>query len=233
MNLFFLLLPLWVAVLIVAAFHRVRPRAAWIVGGALAAWFALVTVLAVAGVLSEFETMPPRVPVLAFGAIALGVGLSRLREVRAALDEMPAWWPVAIQGFRFPLELALFALFTTGLMPEQMTFSGRNFDVLVGVSAPVMAWAMATGRAPRVLQLAWQAGAVGLLVNVVSIAITSVPGPMRGAWPGEPLTVVTTWPYALLPGFLVPVAALGHLAAVRAIWKRAPLPASQEEGVRG
>jgi hypothetical protein len=217
MNLFFLLLPLSVAVLIVAAFHRVRPRAAWIVGGAIVAWFALVTALAVAGALSEFEAMPPRAPVMAFGAIALGVGLSRVRDVREALDAIPAWWPVALQGFRFPLELALFALFTRGLMPEQMTFSGRNFDVLVGVSAPVVAWAMATKRLPRVLQLGWQLGAVGLLVNVVSIAITSVPGPMHGAWAGEPLTVVTTWPYALLPAFLVPVAALGHLAAVRAL----------------
>lgn len=217
MNLFFLLLPLLVAVLIVAAFRRVRPRVAWLVGGAIVAWFALVTALALSGVLGQFEAMPPRVPVLAFSAIGLGIVLSRVRDVREALDAMPAWWMVALQGFRFPLELALFALFTTGRMPEQMTFSGRNFDVLVGVSAPVVAWAMAANRLPRALQLAWQAGAVALLVNVVSIAITSVPGPLRGAWPGEPLTVVTTWPYALLPGFLVPVAALGHLAAVRAL----------------
>ncbi len=210
----FLLLPVLLAVVILFAFRRARPGAELIPALAIAAWFAVVFALERAGVLAKLEEMPPKIPLLAFGAIGLGVVISRVSVVKQALEVMPAWWPVALQTFRAPLELALYSLFVVGLLPEQMTFTGRNFDVLVGVTAPVMAFLMATKRAPRWLQWAWQAGSVALLINVVSIAITSAPGPLHLDWMGAPLTIVGQWPYALLPAFMVPVAALGHVLAI-------------------
>lgn len=212
MTLLFFFFPVVIAVVLSFAFGR---RAGPLVAGAIALWFALSFALSQLGVFAQFEALPPRLPMAVLGAIALGVLLSRVRAVRERLDEMPAWWPVAFQGFRFPLELMLFALFTRGLMPRQMTFEGSNFDVLVGVTAPVMAWLIAKGRASRGVQMAWQLGAIGLLLNVVRVAVTSAPGPLHLEWPGEPLTVVASWPFALVPTFLVPMAALGHVAAVR------------------
>ncbi|MDP3158108.1 MAG: hypothetical protein Q8N23_35885 [Archangium sp.] len=210
----FLLLPVLLAVVLLFAFRRARPGAELIPALAIAAWFAVVFALERAGMLAKLEEMPPKIPLLAFGAIGLGLGLSRVKVVKQALEMMPAWWPVALQTFRAPLELALYSLFVVGLLPEQMTFTGRNFDVLVGVTAPVMAFLIATKRAPRWLQWAWQLGSVALLVNVVSIAITSAPGPLHLDSMGAPLTIVAQWPYALLPSFMVPVAALGHVLAI-------------------
>ena len=209
-----LLLSVVIAVVMLLAFRRARPGSELIPAVAMDAWFGVVFGLAQAGVLAKLEELPPKIPMIALGAIALGLLLSRAVPVKEALRAMPAWWPVALQTFRAPLELGLYSFFVAGLMPEQMTFAGRNFDVLVGLTAPAMAFLMATGRAPGWLQWAWQLGALALLVNVVSIAITSAPGPLHLDWPGAPLTVVAQWPYALLPGFLVPVAALGHVLAI-------------------
>lgn len=210
----FLLLPVLLAVVILLALRRAKPGAELVPALAIAAWFAVVFALERAGVFSKLEEMPPKIPLLAFGAMGLAWVISRVKGVKQALEVMPAWWEVALQTFRAPLELALYSLFVVGLLPEQMTFAGRNFDVLVGVTAPVMAFLMATKRAPRWLQWAWQLGSVALLVNVVSIAITSAPGPLHLDWMGAPLTIVAQWPYALLPAFMVPVAALGHALAI-------------------
>lgn len=211
---FFLALPVTLAVGVLLGLHRLRPGAALIPALVLGSWFGIVFALAQSGVLANFSTLPPRVPLLALLAVVMGVGVSRVPAVREALVAMPGWWPVALQTFRAPLEVGLYLLFTAGLMPEQMTFAGRNFDVLVGVTAPVMASLIARDRAPRGLQFVWHAGAIALLLNVVGLAISSVPGPLHADWPGTPLTVVAQWPYVLLPAFLVPLAALGHLAAI-------------------
>lgn len=203
----FLVLSLVVAGLVVFALRGVAAVA-------MLAWFGVVFGLAASGVLGAFERMPPKIPLVALGAVGLGLLVSRTAGVKEALRVMPPWWPVALQTFRAPLEVALYLLFTSGQLPEQMTFTGRNFDVLVGITAPVMAFLIATKRAPTWSQWLWQLFAISLLVNVVGIAITSAPGPLHLDWPGAPLTIVAQWPYALLPGFLVPCAVLGHVAAI-------------------
>lgn len=204
----FLVLSVVVAAVVVTALRRALPAVA------VLAWFGVVYGLAASGVLGAFERMPPKIPLVALSAVGIALLVSRVAAVKEALRVMPSWWPVAFQTFRAPLEVALYLLFTAGQLPEQMTFAGRNFDVLVGVSAPVMAFLIATKRAPPWVQWLWQLAAVGLLINVVSIAITSAPGPLHLDWPGAPLTIVAQWPYALLPGFLVPCAVLGHVLAI-------------------
>lgn len=218
----FQLLPVVVAAAIVFGLRRARPGSELLPGVVMVAWFALVLALAQLGVLAQFESLPPRIPAIAFGAMGVGLIVSRVQPVKEALHAMPAWWPVALQSFRAPLEVGLYSLFAAGLLPEQMTFGGRNFDILVGLSAPVMALLMWKGRAPKWLQWTWQGLGVALLVNVVGIAITSAPGPLHRDWPGAPLTVVAHWPYALLPGFLVPVAVLGHVLAIVKLVKPHP-----------
>lgn len=203
----FLVLSVVVAALMVFALRGVTAVA-------LLAWFGVVYGLAASGVLGAFEQLPPRIPLVALSGVGVALLVSRTARVKQALRVMPSWWPVAFQTFRAPLEVALYLLFTAGQLPEQMTFAGRNFDVLVGLSAPVMALLIASKRAPPWLQWLWQLGAVALLINVVGIAITSAPGPLHHDWPGAPLTIVAHWPYALLPGFLVPCAVLGHVLAI-------------------
>lgn len=218
MNLF-LILPVIVAVVILLGLRRLAPGAERIPAVAMVSWFGLVFGLSQAGVLANFE-LPPKIPMIALGAMVLAVFVARTAAVKEALRVMPSWWPVALMTFRAPLEIGLYLLFAAGKMPEQMTFTGRNFDVFVGVTAPLMAYLMVSGRAPKWLQWTWQIGSVLLLVNVVGIAITSAPGPLNLAWPGAPLTIVAEWPYALLPGFLVPIAALGHALSIARLRER-------------
>lgn len=179
--------------------------------------------LAMSGVFHHFDARPPRLLLFALGTMVLGVGLARTPPLRRALDAAPLWKWVALQSFRLPLELLLHALFAAGLVPRQMTWEGQNFDVLVGLSAPALAWLVFRQRAPRWLLIGWNVASSGLLINVVRIAVTSFPGPLHASWGSDPFTLVADAPWVFLPGFLVPLAAWGQLATARGLSRTKPL----------
>jgi hypothetical protein len=65
--------------------------------------------------------------------------------------------------------------------------------------------------------LAWNVLGLALLVNIVAIAILSLPGPLRVFLAGPPNVLVLRVPYVWLPGFLVMVALAGHILVFRAL----------------
>jgi hypothetical protein len=214
-----------VASVIVLGVHRAARRAgdseresrrlAGITGGGIAAWLAVTALLARSGVLSDFTAMPPRMMLVLASTIALFTVATTNARARRLLAAAPKHWPVAIQSMRVPIELGLWGLFAAGELPVQMTFEGRNFDVLVGLTAPIAAVAIARGRLGTRGAVAWNLASLGLLLNVMGIAITTLPGPLHLDWPGVSNAIVTTAPFVWLPAFLVPVALFGHVLALR------------------
>jgi len=126
--------------------------------------------------------------------------------------------PVAVlvgsQVFRFPLELLMHRAYTEGVMPVQMSYSGRNLDILSGVSAGLLGLALARGPVPRWLVTAWNLGGLALLVNIVTVAVISTP---LFRWFGDdkPNTWVTYPPFVWLPAVMVTAALIGHLLVFR------------------
>lgn len=190
------------------------------VGLALALWLGLTAAIAQSGALSVFESLPPRLMMLPMSALVVLVLITRGATFRRLLAATPRAWPVALMSFRVIVELMIWQLYKGGAMPRQMTFEGRNFDILVGLSAPVIAHGLAAGWLGRHAAIAWNVAGLALLLNVVVIAVTSVPGPTRLDWGGEPLTIVATAPFVWLPAFLVPVAVFGHVSSLRQLLAR-------------
>lgn len=218
------------AILVLYAIHRASRRAGdsaresrritAVVGGGIAAWLGFTAMLARAGVLSDFTSTPPRLMVLLFGAMMLLTAATTTKTARRLLAATPRHWPIAIHTIRIPIELVLWGLFAAGKIPEQMTFEGRNFDVLVGLTAPALALAVARGWVRTRGALVWNLFAFGLLLNIMGIAITTFPGPLHLDWPGVSNVVVVTPPFVWLPAFLVPVAFFGHVLSFRQLLAR-------------
>jgi len=108
-------------------------------------------------------------------------------------------------------------------MPVQMSYSGRNFDIVTGITALVVAAALRWGLAPRWLAGAWNVLGLALLLNIVTIAILSTP---RFAFFGQDrLNVWVTYPpFVWLPAVMVLAALAGHLLVFRAL-REPPQPA--------
>lgn len=187
-------------------------------------WLTLVTMVANTGAFTDWEAVPPRLMVFPFSATVFILLIARSVPFARLAMAVPAAWPIAAQTFRLFVELQLHALYREGDLPQQMTWEGRNFDVLVGITAPVCAGLVAGGWLPRWAAVGWNVVGLVLLINVVGIAVTSTPGPLHLQWPGPPLTVIARWPVAWLPTFLVPFALFAHVVSLRQLLGQDPAP---------
>jgi hypothetical protein len=199
-------------------------RAALVVGAAIAAWMALTWIVAASGVLRDWNAVPPRIGMLVLGIVAISCGITFSPLGRALAHHLPLWVLVAVQFFRFPLEIAMHTMYERGVMPEQMTFSGptgSNFDNLTGITAVTVAMALARGSwGGRAATWLWNIFGLALLLNVVTIAIVSTP---TFAWFGHDREQLNVWvtypPYVWLPAVMVTAALTGHLLIFRALLK--------------
>jgi hypothetical protein len=191
-----------------------------------AAWLIVTGALAAGGALAGQRLPPPLLVLLAASlAVCLALAFSPLGG-RMAAGVAPAWL-VGYQAFRVPVEWFLYRGYEAGLVPPQMTFEGRNWDVLTGLSAPLVAWLVARGRVGPGLLLAWNLAGLALLANVLTVAVLSMPTPLRVFTEGPPNAFVADFPFVWLPAVLVQAALLGHLLLFRALLRRhaAPLAA--------
>lgn len=213
----FVLTTLAVCAAFVGACGRLGRRAALVAGLALAGWLCLTAALAAAGALGDFAAVPPRVtPVILAGNLAaVAIAVSPLGRALAA--GTPVAWLIGFQVFRVAVELVLAMLYHGGIVPVQMSFEGRNWDILVGLTALPVAWLAARGRLGRPWLVAWNLAGLGLLLNIVVISILSMPTAMRAFPDGPANTFIATAPYVWLPTLLVPAALGGHLLALRSL----------------
>jgi len=178
-----------------------------------ALWLAFTARLAASGFLA-FEPQPTMLPLLALALLGtIALAFSRLGGRLVA--GLPIALLVGYQGFRVPLELLLYRGYQEGLVPVQMTALGMNFDVLTGVLALFLVFLARLGPVPRWLLAAWNLIGFGLLANVMTIAMLSVPTPFRVFLDGPANVWITRAPWVWLPTFLVPLALLGHLLVLR------------------
>ena len=197
-----------------------------------AVWLAMTGVAAARGAL-HFDPPPTMVPVFVITfALAIGLALSPLGK-RIAIG-LPIAALVGYQSFRVLVELLLHRAYREGLMPVQMSYSGRNFDIVSGISALILgAWLVVRPIWSRSLVFAWNTLGLALLANIIGVALLSAPTPLR-VFMNEPANVwITRAPWVWLPTVMVLAALLGHVLVYRrlAIEARAARSARRDAGV--
>ena len=191
-------------------------RAAAMTGTATAAWMALTWAAAESGILREWERTPPPFAFFILGVLVVSLTLSFSAVGTGIAQQIPLWALVAVQSFRLPLELAMHALVERGIMPVQMSYSGRNFDIVTGAAAVIVAVLVKAGYGGRRLVGVWNVLGLGLLGNVVTVAIVSTPR-IRYFGDEHVVTFVTYPPFVWLPAVMVAAALAGHLVIFRAL----------------
>ena len=184
----------------------------------LMAWLGIVSSLVASGWLAADTGRIPLF-VAATMLVVVAAGVSRVGRWLASAT-IPAL--VLFQAFRLPLELVLHAWVRQGVIPETMTWTGANWDIVAGSLAILFAPLSRGGRSA-----AWIFNAIGfgLLLNVMRVAILSSPLPF--AWPVEPkLALILYFPYVLIVPVCVGGALLGHIALTRALLAARPADSS-------
>jgi hypothetical protein len=181
----------------------------------LIGWAIATSILSWSGVLSDFSTFPPKLIIVLIIPLITVIWLVRTKEVKEILIHTPPESIIWIQSFRIVVEILLWRLFVDNLAPIQMTFEGRNFDILSGLTALLVAYLVANKKISSPLVIAWNLVCLAILVNIVAIAILSMPTPFR-IFMNEPAnTIVAKFPIVLLPALLVPLAYWLHFLSLR------------------
>lgn len=186
----------------------------------LTVWLVVQGIIALTGFYTFTDTLPPRFILLAGPALLLIVLLFCTRQGRAFIDGLDLQTLTLLHIIRIPVELVLFWLFFFGVVPELMTFEGRNFDILSGLTAPVVFYfVFIKNKLGKKTLLVWNFICLGLLFNIVIHAVLSAPSPFQKMAFDQPNVAVLYFPFVWLPCCVVPLVLLSHLAAIRQLIK--------------
>ncbi|MGM9510483.1 hypothetical protein ACS5NO_22305 [Larkinella sp. GY13] len=214
------ILILTLAVFYTALRKAIPTRAGFIFMGMIL-WLMVLLVLAQRRFFLNIDAVPPRFLLAIAPPLLVILGLFFTKPGRIFLDQLPIPTLTFLNTIRIPVELALYGLFVYQQIPEVMTFEGRNFDILAGITAPLAGyWASKNRPADHRKLLIWNLLALALLVNIVGHAIVSAPTPVQQLAFDQPNVGVLKFPFVGLPGLVVPMVLLGHLVSIRQLTRK-------------
>ena len=187
----------------------------------LLVWLAFTLIIATSGFLADFTSMPPHLLLVTLPPLIFILVLVSSKTFIALTEHFNIFWLVYAQSFRILMEFILWLLYRYNVISVQMTFEGYNFDILVGITAPFVAYYCFVKKtwSPKVA-LVWNFAGILLLANIVILALLSTPYPFRQFMNEPANTIVFYFPFVWLPAFVVPVALFMHLIAIRRLLKK-------------
>jgi hypothetical protein len=144
---------------------------------------------------------------------------------RRFADRLPFVALIGFQAFRLPLELVMHRAVAAGIMPNVMSFTGYNFDIVTGATALPLALYAWRRPLPRPVLVVWNLTGQALLIVVAAVALAA--SPIFRAFGDQQLNVwVTQFPYVWI-AVMVAAALFGHVVTMRKLLaeRRAATPA--------
>lgn len=217
-----------VAVIGISARYLPRRVAASIAVG-LAIWLTYAGTLGYLGMVADPALRPPGPALLLFPVfLFVTLYLARTDVALRTATSIPLEWLMGLQAFRVVVELFLHQLWLNGLAPRMLTYEGANFDIVIGLSAPLIAWLYSRGLVRDRWALAWNVLGLAMLANIAVRALLTAPGPLQLITSDVPNLAIGTFPFTFIPGFMAPLALVLHVLSIRAL--RARLRRAREVG---
>lgn len=207
----------------------------------LAAWLAAVVLLAPSGsslAARDPFYLTPLIPFFATVPLALvALALWRSPALRRAVAGIPLSQLVGVQAWRI-VGVVFVVLYALGQLPGHFALPAGWGDFAIGITAPVVALALARGaRRARPLAAAWIV--LGLIDLVVAVGMgTGYLAPLLAPHLGArvpPAGAMGAFPMLLVPAFAVPMSVALHLVALVRLGRvtgAAPRRAAGEVGAR-
>lgn len=179
-------------------------------------WMSIQAFVSNSGFYENTTTIPPRFIFLVLPPLIFIVILFVTSAGRRFIDDLNVKYLTILHTVRIFVELALYFLFLAKTIPKIMTFEGHNFDILAGLSAPIIYYFMFVKKSLNYTSLLiWNLFCLGLLVNIVVIAILSVKTSFQQFGFEQPNIAIAHLPYIWLPSVIVPLVLFSHLAVIR------------------
>ena len=179
-------------------------------------WMTLQFVLVQIGFYSNENAIPPRLMIQLIPTLIYILVQFFTARGRRFIDSLNIRQLTLIHTIRIPVEIVLYYLFVANTIPQIMTFEGRNFDIIAGLTgAIIFYWGFVKNKISRKGLLVWNLLSLGLLINIVLIAILSAKSPFQHFAFNEKNIALGHFPFNWLPSVVVPIVLFSHLATLR------------------
>ncbi|ETN94765.1 hypothetical protein [Zhouia amylolytica] len=209
---------LTVLITLVWFFKAVKSKSVLIV---IIIWTLIQTVLGLNGFYQDTTHLPPRILLVGvFPPLILIAITFFTRKGKLIMNQMDLKILTNFHVIRVPVEIVLALLFSYELVSVYMTYHGTNFDLLSGLTAPIIGFiAFKKEKVNNKLLLIWNIVCLLLLLNVVITAAFALPSPFQKIALNQPNVALLYFPFNLLPSVIVPLVLFAHLVAIKRIIK--------------
>lgn len=175
----------------------------------------VTALLSFSGFLTDYDAMPPRLPIIVAIETLCIVGIFFRKQARDFISRIPITTLTHIHIIRVPVEMVLWWLYKEQVIDPLLTFEGSNYDIIVGISAPFAGLFLVGMRSKSQFgAIVWNLAGIVMLANIVYLAISCTPYPFQSLCFDTPNTFVFEFPYIWLPTFVVPAVLFCHVASI-------------------
>ena len=179
-------------------------------------WLLLQTFISLSGFYTASNTLPPKFALAVIPPLVLIAIVFATKKGRMFIDNINIATLTLMHSIRIFVELVLLVLSIHKLVPQLMTFEGRNFDIISGITAPfIFYFGFVKPILGRKSLLLWNFICLALLLNIIVNAMLSIPSPFQKFAFEQPNVAVFYFPFVWLPGCIVPIVLFAHLATIK------------------
>ncbi|HET6999879.1 MAG TPA: hypothetical protein VFI33_01135 [Puia sp.] len=206
----------------IAGFHKAFGKSS-AVFRIILIWTLLQGLLGLTGYYIKAHKFPPPILLLLLPAVFTIIILFTTTGGQRFMDRLDPGTLTRLHVIRIPIEIVLYLLYMDHQVPEIMTFAGGNYDIISGITAPVIYYYGYVKKSfNRIILLCWNFICLGLLLNIIARAVLSTPSPIQKLAFDQPNIAIFHFPYNWLPSVIVPMVLFSHLACIRSLFRTVP-----------
>jgi len=218
-------LPLWInALFIFSIFYTIsifylsnnKPKKVVLL---IVIWSVVQSVFAYSGFYQKTDGMPPRFLLVILPVLCLIIYSLLPKQRESIIRNRNTKVSTFLHTVRIPIELVLFQLFIHHQIPELMTFEGRNFDIIAGITAPIIGLLFWKNGISKNVLIGWNIIALCMVVFIFVNALLSAELPIQQFGFEQPNKAVLHFPFILLPATIVPIVIWTHLTDIMKLLK--------------
>lgn len=178
------------------------------------AWAITQSVLAYFGFYQVIDTTPPRFTLILAPSVLLIIYGLLPEQRKWVLKHRNIRISTFLHTIRIPMEIVLLYLFIHKMIPELMTFEGRNFDITAGISALIIGYLLLQNKTSKRILLIWNYFGLALIIFILINGLLSAELPFQQFGFEQPNKALNYFPFVLLPAVVVPIVIYTHITDI-------------------
>ncbi len=170
-------------------------------------WLAYIFFISNAG-LTAVPGIPPRIVEFLVAPALIGIILfNTLKSTSHIIVQTPLKNIVLLQSFRIVVEILLFLSAKALIVPKEVTFEGNNYDIVIGITAPIISILIVQNKISPMLFRIWNFAGLATLAIVVTTFMAKLFLPTFKLPNADAMIAqFGNAPFTFLPGYLMPLA---------------------------